>query len=256
MGERSKRGKKAQVAIFVILAIAISAVLLIIFLSDMRLPFTTPVPDVELSNCLEENVQEALELVLSSGGSIDPELYYRYQDEKFEYLCYTKDFYKKCVMQKPLLKQSIQREIQAHVQPAVNGCVNDLKDRLRRRGWDIDSAGTNEVTVNIIPDNVQILLDLEMKIEKDGNKKVYEGFNADFVSKAYDLIMVASSITNWEAHYGDASPEVYMGFYHDLKVEKKKQSDGTTLYIITNLNSEEVLRFASRSLAWPPGYAI
>lgn len=253
--EFSKRGRKAQIAVFAILAIAIVAILLIIFLTDIRLAFTEPVPDIEISTCIQEPVEEALELVLSRGGSIDPELYYLYQDETFEYLCYTREYYDTCIMQKPLLKQSIEREIEAYVQPVVDGCVNDLKDRLRRKGWAVDAAGSNAIDVQIVPDNVKMVLDLKMKIEKDGEKKVYDQFSADFVSKAYSLIMVGSSISNWEAHYGDSAPEVYMGYYHDLIVEKKKQSDGTTLYIIRNINSEETFRFASRSLAWPPGYA-
>jgi hypothetical protein len=47
-----------------------------------------------------------------------------------------------------------------------------------------------------------------------------------------------------------------MAFYPDVKVEKKKQSDGTKVYIITDRNTGEKLQFATRSLAWPPGYAL
>jgi hypothetical protein len=45
-----------------------------------------------------------------------------------------------------------------------------------------------------------------------------------------------------------------MNYYHDLKVEKKKQLDGTNIYILTDRNNENKFQFASRSVAWPPGY--
>jgi hypothetical protein len=37
-------------------------------------------------------------------------------------------------------------------------------------------------------------------------------------------------------------------------MQKIKQDDGTTLYIIENKKTGEKFQFASRSLAFPPGY--
>jgi len=250
-----KKSRKGQVAIFVILGILIAGVLLVVFLPDIGTIFAEPIPDVELSSCLESNVREAMELTFMRGGSIDPELYYMYNGEPLEYLCYTRDYYSTCVMQKPLLKQSIETEIEAYALPGITNCINDLKVRLRNKGWQIESVGGDKIEVQFIPDNVKVSTNLELKMEKEDSKQAYEKFETTFNSKSYDMIMIASSISNWEATYGDAAPELYMGFYHDLKIEKKKQSEGTTLYILENLNSEEVLQFASRSLAWPPGYA-
>ena len=44
-----------------------------------------------------------------------------------------------------------------------------------------------------------------------------------------------------------------MNYYRDLKVEKLKQSEGTTVYILTDLNNNKKFQFASRSMAWKPG---
>lgn len=70
----------------------------------------------------------------------------------------------------------------------------------------------------------------------------------------YDLIMIASSIANYEAKYGDADSLTYMLYYPDIKVEKKEQSDGSRVYILTNKPTNEKFIFASRSIVWPPGY--
>jgi len=70
----------------------------------------------------------------------------------------------------------------------------------------------------------------------------------------YELVSIVNSILNWEARYGDSETTIYMNYYHDLKVEKKKQSDGSTIYILTDRNTLDKFQFASRSVAWPPGY--
>ena len=70
----------------------------------------------------------------------------------------------------------------------------------------------------------------------------------------YELASIAESIVEWEATYGDSETTTYMNYYHDLKVEKKKQTDGTTIYIVTNRDTRNKFQFASRSVAWPPGY--
>jgi len=70
----------------------------------------------------------------------------------------------------------------------------------------------------------------------------------------YELSAIAESILNSEADYGDVEVTVYMDYYTDLKVEKQKQSEGTTIYILTDRNTGDKFQFASRSIVWPPGY--
>jgi len=65
--------------------------------------------------------------------------------------------------------------------------------------------------------------------------------------------MITSSIINWEARYGDSESLSFMMHYPSLKIEKKLQSDGTTIYILTNKNTLDKFMFASRSVALPVG---
>jgi len=252
----NKKERKGQVAIFVIISIMIVAVLLVVFLPGIGKIFSTPVPDVELTSCVEESVIESLGIIMAKGGSLEPELYYNYLGESFEYICYTNAWYETCVMQKPLFKNSIEAEVEAYVQPIVAGCVNNLVDRLESKGYTVQKSGTQELEVNIIPENIGISIDLDINVEKDGSTQTYDKFNSDIKSSAYEMIIMAAAIANWEAHYGDAPADTFMNYYPDKKVEKKKQSDGTTIYTITDRDTGEKLGFASRSMAWPPGYAI
>jgi hypothetical protein len=45
-----------------------------------------------------------------------------------------------------------------------------------------------------------------------------------------------------------------MIYYPSLKVEKKKQGEGSTVYILTDRDTDEKFYFAVRSLAIPPGF--
>ncbi len=249
-----KIGKHAQVTIFVILAIAIVAVLLIFLLPRAKNLFVASTPDVQLKSCMNNAVKEGLDISMKQGGTIQPKLYYNYLGESLEYLCYTNEYYKTCIMQKPLLKQSIEKEVGAYAQPKIDACVKSMKENLKSKGYTLTSEGTGKVDVSIIPDKIISSIDMKITTEKDSTKTSYTKFSAEYNSKIYDLIMIAVSIANWEAGFGDADTQAYMNYYHNLKVEKLKQSDGTKIYIITDLNTKEVFQFASRSISWPPGY--
>jgi hypothetical protein len=82
----------------------------------------------------------------------------------------------------------------------------------------------------------------------------YDSIRVVVDSNIYELVSIANSILNWEATYGDSETTTYMNYYHDLKVEKLKQGEGTTVYILSNRDSGEKFQFASRSVVFPPGY--
>ena len=86
-----------------------------------------------------------------------------------------------------------------------------------------------------------------------GDTETYDKLGVSIKNNLYELVSISNSILSMEIKYGDAETTIYMDYYHDLKVEKKKQTNGTTIYIITNRNTGNKFQFASRSVAWPPG---
>jgi len=252
--------KRAQVTVFVILAIAIVIVLLLLFLG--RDGFSTLIggksPIEQIKDCAEDYVKEAVEILAVQGGSIEPEHYYLYKGSKVEYLCYTEENYKQCIMQKPLLKQSIEKEIEDYVSPKVRACMNSVKTDLEKDGYSV-VLGDVKVYVELIPSNVLINIDSGFSMSKEKTES-YKSIKTDLSSKLYDLVMIASSILNWEARYGDSETMTYMLYYPSLKVEKKKQGDGTIVYILSDRDTlyspqinQNKLMFASRSMVIPAG---
>lgn len=257
-----KRGnKKGQVTIFVIIAVVIVAAVLIFFFATdtgrgwMDRAFGTEF-DVEetLKDCIEgKDINDKISLISSQGGSVEPTNYYLYDDTKFEYLCQSSTYLDTCIMQQPMLLQHVESEIESQIEPDIRNCFNDLKKSLERRGYDV-STSKAEYNVDLIPENIVIEIDSRVSVSRGDESRTYEGFEIKKSSGLYELIMLATSILNYEARYGDSTIDAYMAVYPDIRVEKLKQGDGTTLYYISNRNTGESFNFASKSLVYPEGY--
>jgi hypothetical protein len=192
------------------------------------------------------------------GGAMKPKLYYLYDNKTVDYLCYTGEWYKTCYMQKPFLKQSIEAELSANTSVAIQNCMSTMINQLKRKGYEVKIIGNIEPIMKIIPNNLQVSFNMTMNLQKGEEKMTLNPsmFKTNINSNSYEMIMIASSIQNFEAQFGDSTPETYMSLYPYTKIQKIKQADGTKIYIITDRKTEEKLVFATRSLAWPPGIAV
>jgi hypothetical protein len=249
-----KRGKKAQLTIFIILGLLILIVLILLFMrnDDLKSYFVGSSPVEEIKNCVEKPVEEMLDIVRFQGGSIDPENYYLYEDNKLEYLCYTDEEYKTCVVQKPLLKNSIEEELRAYAQPRIKNCIESVRNSLRDQGYEV-SMKNPELVVELFPSDVMAEVDLDLSIKKGDTTETYKKIRVEIDSMMYDFVMISTSIVQWETRYGDSEVMNYMLYYPEIKVEKKKQGDGTTVYMVSNWDSKEMFMFAVKSYVVPAG---
>jgi len=254
----SMRNKRGQVTIFVIIAIIIIAlaVLVYFFYPQIRttLGFESKNPNQFMQSCLEDEIVNNVAVLSVQGGSINPGHYIVYNDEKVEYLCYTSEYYKTCVMQQPMLKSSIEEEIKNAVSSKALECLRDLEASYGAKGYNVNRGG-NDFIVELLPNKILLTFNSSLTLAKDSSDR-YDAIRVAVDNNLYELVSIANSILNMEAHYGDAETTTYMNYYRDLKVEKKKQSDGSTIYILTESSSGNKFQFASRSVAWPPGYGV
>lgn len=249
-----KRNKKAQLTIFIILAILIVIVLVLLFVNKdkFNILLGTESSYNQIEKCIKESASDGVGTIENQGGAINPQNYFLYEGNKVDYVCYTSEYYEKCVMQKPLLKQSIEKEIKDYLKERVNGCLGTIKDSVEKKGYSMTFNEPN-ISVEILPSDVIVKLsNLDLAIVKE-QTETYKNIKVNVDSKLYDFVMTASSIANWEATYGESESLNYMLFYPELKVEKKIRSDGTKIYILTNRDTLEKFMFAFRSIAYPPG---
>jgi hypothetical protein len=253
-----KRGhilnKSAQVTIFIIIAIVIVALGILLFLFYPRITgfFQEIDPEQFIQTCMSSEIQKNLDLISRQGGVTEPSNYILYQNDKVEYLCYTNEYYKLCVMQEPLLQSSVQNGLARALTPRSKECFSQLKQNLEQRGYSVQMR-EGDVLVEFLPERIRIDMNTAVTLSKESTSTI-QGFQITKRSGHYDLFAIATSILNWEARYGDAESTIYMAYYPNIKVEKFLLSEGSTVYTITHRDTGDRFRFASRSLVLPPGY--
>ncbi len=257
-----KRGKKAQVTIFIIVAILIVAIAVLVYFLfpgiRSNVGIKTSSPSEYIDTCMREKIEETIETIFLNGGSYIPneEMSYFYLGNNIEYLCYTNEYYKPCVVQQPLLLSHVKNEIKKEIEESSVSCFESLVADYVNQGYDVNLIGeinSDNIVVEIIPERTVVRYNTRMTITK-GESENYENFQIIIDNNLYQILGVAMSIVEWEEEYGDAPTSVYMDWYHNLKIEHHLQSDGTTLYIITDRDFGDVFQFVSRSVVLPPGY--
>jgi len=244
--------KAGQLTVFIIIALIIIAAILIILYPRIRVYVSPVTPSGFMQDCMSQYVDEILEKIEKQGGSYAPENIIYYDGNTVEYLCYTNEYYKTCKQQQPLLRQHIEQEISDYLKPRVEQCINQLASDYESKGYQV-SIKKSEVSAAVNSGNIKITANSPVTLSKASTES-YEKFTINKLSELYNLVMIAGSILNWEARYGDSNPETYMIFYPNVKVEKLKQQDGSKIYILTDRETNEQFTFATRSLSWPVGY--
>ena len=249
--------KRGQIAIYVIIAIVIIAVVLVVVFYPRIRSTITPAefsPYSYLKDCISPELKTAVSLLASQGGYKNPQGFILNNDIKIKYLCYTSEYYKTCVVQEPMIKNTFESELQKLVNAKANECSRALIDEYKKRSYQV-SASSITSQVSIIPNKIRIEFLAPMTITKQ-TSQTFKSFSVDINSEIYDLLLTAQSIVSYESTLGGSETTVYLQYYPDLKIEKTKTDDGSTIYKLSNVVSKDEFTFASRSLPWPPGYGL
>jgi len=261
MGKRGgERGffndKTGQVTLFIILAVVIvgAGVLIYVFYPQISSVLGVAEQDANsfIETCIEDEIANNVQIVSVQGGDTNPAPYVLYQDEKIQYLCYTEEYYKTCVVQKPLLENQIERELKEGIEEEVRNCFDELKRSFEERDYEVVMR-EGDIDVQLMPNKIVSTFNYTITLTRAETQR-YESFNVVLNNNLYELVNIANNIIDWESTFGDANADLYMDLYHNLKVEKRKPDYGTTVYILTDKTTQDKFQFASRSLVVPPGY--
>jgi hypothetical protein len=255
--EKKGEGKRGQVTIFIIIGIIIVAAGLLIYSFYPQIKSALggeeKNPSSYIQTCLEDEIKDAADKLSLQGGSLSPENYIMYDDSKVEYLCYTNEFYKPCVVQQPMLKQHIELEIKKEIEKSVESCFASLKSSYEKKGYSVDLK-SGDKRIELFPKRIVGTFNYSLTLTK-GDTQSYDSFVVIVNNNLYELVAIANSIIAWEATYGDAEVTTYMIYYPDLKVEKNLRESGEKVYVLTDRDTGSKFQFAVRSQAWPAGYA-
>lgn len=242
--------KGGQLTIFVIIAILIVFVIFIYFYWASPDFLFSRFERMDFDSCVLEAFDKEIEKLSLTGG-IENGPSFKFRGDSIPYYCYTNIPYTTCTVQHPMVKQSFERQLLKKMEQRVNECYEDSVEDLRERGFEV-ITGEVEVNLTIIPKRINVEIKAPTAVE--GQRFVNYRMNVD--SPIYDLLMIATSILQYEASYGDAPISEFMFYYNNIIVDKLKQGDSTTIYIISDKNSDLKFQFASRSLIWPAGYDV
>jgi hypothetical protein len=245
---------KAQLTIFIILAILLIAIIAIILYNQGQLTifFQTQSPIEQIAECSQNHLKQAIQEISNQGGAINPTNYFLYQDNKVDYICYTNEDYKPCKMQKPILKTSIEQELEKYTTPKIKQCIQSTKTTLEKKGKTITNKEP-EISIELMPNNAILKINLDLQITDSESTQSYKTINTDVNTMLYDFIAITSQIANNEVEFGDTETINHMLTNQPwLQLEKKKQSEGTKIYILTDRESDNKFIFATRSFAIPP----
>ena len=252
-----KRGwnKKAQVTIFIIIAVIIVALAFLVysFYPQIKsgLSGEQKNPLSYIQTCLEDKIKDTATELALRGGSINPEFYVLYEDEKVEYLCYTNEYYRTCVVQQPMLKTHVEMEIKEGIENDVQSCFASLKSSYEKKGYNVALSAGNK-RIELLPKRIVGTFNYSLTLTKGSTEK-YDSFVVIVNNNLYELVAIANSIIEWETTYGDAEVTTYMTYYPNLKVEKKS-GNGGKVYVLTDRNTKSKFQFATRGQIWPAGY--
>jgi hypothetical protein len=251
--------KKGQVTIFIIIAVVIVVGIIVFFLLSPNFGISLRgeiVPNEFLKEKVESVVKSEVEVLSKQGGYSEPEGAILYEGNRVKYLCYTAQYYLPCKVQQPMIKQHFENELNEKVRGEVELEVNNLIAEYERRGFEVSEPDVVESEVKLVPGKIRIDVEAPMTVRKDDVTQNFNEFNLEIKSEMYDLLMLATSITDYESTYGDASTDLYSLYYPNLDIQKNKLGDGSTIYKLRDVTTNDEFTFASRGLAWPGGYGF
>lgn len=252
-----KMEKRGQLAIIIIIAVILVVVVLLLYLNrgTLRLGGGEALsPESYLTSCIGPAVTTTLATQAKQGGFLTPEASVEYEGEKIAYLCYTSENYKTCVVQKPMIKSQMERELSEVVTSKTKACMDSLASEYRKRGYEVSTSPV-QVSLDIVPGKIALAISSPLSVRKESTQN-FDRFDLSFKSEIYDLILIGENIVAYESTFGDSETTDYIRNYPHLKMEKIKIADSVKIYRVSNSITKERFQFASRSLVWPAGYGL
>ncbi len=247
--------KKGQAAIFIIIALALVALIVTLLLINKK-PISPGVIENNfqgaIDSCIRSSVEEASDKMIIQGGFIAPQNFRKYEGENVAFLCQNIAYYRPCINQHPIYLSEINDEIYNYALPITRDCIESATTDFRNKGYNV-TEGT--LTLNTSLSNNLILLSIgkEITIEREGQAQRFDNFDIRIKSPIYDLAKIASEIVNQEAKYCYFEYLGYSILYPRFSIRRFVFSDSTEIYSITDKESKKEMNIAIRGCAIPPG---
>jgi len=250
--------KRGQMAVWVIVALVIVVTIVLVFILRGKVAPVVGVQGTEdpkgyIDNCVRKNVNDAVDLLLPQGGFINTQHTKTYKSINIEYLCYNQGNYYPCINEHPMFLNEVKEEIFDYTNGKIEGCFEDYKVEMEKRGADIVLEPMN-MNIELAPERIYVAIDRKVTMTQKEESYSIDEFNIEIINPVYDLGRIAMEIASQEAKYCYFEYVGYMILYPKFKISVFPMSDNTKIYTIEDKKSGKKMNIAIRSCAIPPGF--
>lgn len=248
---------KAQISIFVIIALVLVSVVILAFLI-----FRSPTisigdefrdPESFIDKCLRQNLRDTINVMLPQGGFISPKDYKVYNDIKVPYLCKNVNHYEACITQYPRYITRLQEELESGLRDGTEQCFFLLENELGKRNYAY-SGGDFFLDVVLKPETVEAVVFRNFSLSKGDFSRDFDSFAVSLKSPLYDLGYVANEIASQEAKFCYFEYVGFNALYNDFDVKKFTMSDSTKIYTIKYKKTGDEMNIGVRGCVIPAGF--
>jgi hypothetical protein len=256
--EYKKRGrlfyleKRAQLTLFIILAIMLVVAIGILFyyLQPQIFPSSEDTP--RLDNCISKSLDEEIKKLALNAGLVEPEFQQMYMGKNYTFLCYTDEYHKPCVNQVPLIVGVFEESLKELLYNEFQECYDSTVEDLRERGYEV-SPGKAEFNLSILPGEIKIDIDAPMSISSGESAVSRQDYSYKYRTNLYELLSVVISLVQFETYYGDSEQTAQMMIYPKIRIDKTRIDNGVKVYNVREKDEEIDYLFAVKSYPWPAG---
>ncbi len=252
MNKIMKRGRRAQLTIFVIIAIIIVvSIAVIIYANPKKIAETISMqknPQAYIQKCARDAANLAVDSVIPNGGFLNPASYVSWKGVKAPYFCYAAEKEQICENMHPMIRAEIEREIYNQIEPKIEACFNELRNEFENY-----HADSMNLVVEIA--NQKVYIKIARKVSYTKNDVIFnlENFNTQIASPLYDFIIISNDIVNEEANCDCSNSNCnadIMGINRDRReyqTIRDMNRDSIKIYSIKEISSQKIFTFAVRN---------
>ena len=251
------KNKKAQVTIFIIVAIVLVVALSIFFLARQSKPALNTGqefnPETVIGECVRDAVRKNVDIMMPQGGVFMPTDYALFKDTKVAYICKNVNYYERCINQYPRYITFLTSEVKQRIEPEIEGCLNTLEAELKNKNYEV-SLGAHSLDVQLEPGSINVNIPIDLTIQKNNVLQKFMIFNFALKNPLYDLGLVVNEITLQEAQRCYFEYVGYSLLYPDINVRVTTLSDSTKIYTLEHVKTGKEMNIAIRGCAIPAGF--
>lgn len=249
---------KAQVTLFIILAVVIVGSLVTVFFITSKsstLEAETPEtlgPRGFIQKCVSDVVEDSADKIIESGLITEPIITTMYKGREIPYVCYQQNNYETCYNLYPMLEDKLEAKITEDIKEDIQNCFNILLENFENKGYDVTGEGTI-YSVDILPGEIDVSISKPITISRDDFGESFENFDTKTISPLYEFIRISRTIVNSESNYCYFEYNGYTILYPRYRIHVTTMNDDSKIYSIYDTKTTKEFEIATRSCGLPSG---